>query len=568
MATLTTTLTYDVTTVQNYKQFCNGFSSSVLTLGWLASGDACCLSFSGNYGSATITNVSASSGTWTITYSSPTNNFAIGSKVLFTGLTTNTVLNNTYQVITTIPSTTTFTFVFGTSTVSSGADTGTVAAAYNVNTLTNVPDAMFTTGGNNSNNFPSGGTQRFRGAYVSDTPSFTTGATTNNLTLLTMATPHGLDLTRAIGQALNISGATGSFVFLNTNPGGTTTGTNGWPITAITALTITVNTGSSPRADIASSATVGTGTPQWQITTTASSNPDYDTCLYQGDLYGLTTNSGLQNFAGTPGNTPTTATGWRRFSQDMFVSNDTLSSTNKLYFRVLYGANNTAVSGLATPSPSFSFGNGSDGSGNININYSWPIGAGVFSPTGGNAANTGTAQWETNFSGTSGRLSVILWRGFTGTTAQNNAPTTILIIDRSKDNSGNDTDAYWNIAYSGFQSSTVGWSYQQSILKPGTGGAGIADFSQTTAIGAIHTLQVLNSQSYNNQIPVMPIFPVIGYVGNPLLGGIAMKSGDTSEGALVQVSLYGTTHPFLMTARGGANHFGANGNCAAGIRWE
>jgi hypothetical protein len=571
MATITTTLTFDFTTLQNTRQFCSGVSSTILSLGWVTSGDASCLSSGVNYGSATITNISASAGVVTITYSAPTNNFAIGQKIQITGATTNTVLNNQYFVITTIPSTTTFTFAF-TGSITNGADTGTATALYNFNTLTNVSDAIFTTSGALSNNFPSGGTGRFRGAYVAVTPAFTTGATTNNLTTLTMATPHGLDSTRAIGQALNISGATNNFTFLNTNPGSATTGTNGWPITAITALTITLNTGSSPRADIASSATVGTGTPQYNITTTASSNADFDTVLYQGDLYGLTSNSGLQNFAGVPGQSnQATFPRWVRFLQDMFTSNDALSSTNKLYLKILYASNNTAASGIATPTPCFFFGNGSDGQGNINVNYNWPInGSFPYGIAGTNSANTGTAQWESNFSGTSGRLSFILWRGFTATTSTTSAPTSIVIIDRSKDNNGNDTDAYWTIAYSGWQSSTQGSSVQQSILKPGTGGAGIMSFqTSSSSISAIHTIQLINSQeSYNNQIPVSPIFPVLGFVGNPLLGGIAMKSGDTSEGALVQVTLYGSTHPYLMTLKGGAQAFGVNSNNAAGIRWE
>jgi hypothetical protein len=573
MATITTGLTFDNTTIQNVKQWTNGISSTVLSLGWVTSGDAGCLSSGVNYGSATITNISATGGVVTITYSSPTNNFAIGSKILIAGVTTNTVLNNQYFVITTIPSTTTFTFAF-TGSITNGADTGTATALYNFNTLTNVMDQSFTAAGLNSQQFNTGGPQRFRGAWVAVTPTFTNLQTTNNLTTITFGSPHGLDLTRSLGLALNVSAvANANFTFLNTNPGSTTTGTNGWPITAITALTLIVNTGSSPRADIASTpVSAGVGTPQYNIAASSNLNPDFDTVLYQGDLYGLTAvNTGLANFSGTPGNTPTASPGWRRFLQDMFTSNDALSSTNKLYFKFFYGSNNTAASGIATPILSFSYGSASDGQSNITTNYNWPIVSNTFpsGATGGNSNNSGTAQWESNFSGTAGRLSVIFWRGFTATSAATSAPTTILIVDRSKDNSGNDTDSYWTIAWSGFSSTSNGTSAQQSIQKPGTGGAGIIDWSTTNLLGAIHVINTLNNQeSYNNQIPVFPIFPIIGYIGNPLLGGIAMKSGDTSEGALVQVTLYGNTHPFLMTVRGGAQAFGVNNNNAAGIRWE
>ena len=573
MATLTTALTYDNTTVGNFKQWTSGISNAILTLGWLSTGDAGALSATNNFGTATITNISASAGVVTITYSGATNNFAVNQKVLLTGLTTNTVFNNTYQVITTLPNTTTFTFN-STATVTNGAETGTVTITYGYATLTNVPDQVFTTNGAFGNNFPQGGQIRFRGSYVAATPTFTNLQTTNNLTTITVGTPHGLDSVRAIGQALNVSAvANANFTFLNTNPGTAASGLNGWPITAITQLTITINTGSSPRADIASTAvSAGIGTPQYQCTAANNVNPEFDTCTYQGDMYAITINSGLTNFNGTPGNTPTSNPGFKRFGFDMFKSNDSLSSTNPLYFKILFGSNNTAASGTATPAPAFYFGCASDGQGNITTNYNYPASGSVpFSPTSGQSANTGTAQWESNFSGTSGRLSFILWRGFTGGTSFQAAPTTILIIDRSKDNSGNDTDAYWTFLSSGRSNSSTGGDFQQSILKPGTGGAGIIEFIDNSAVtlSSIRTINIVGGQvGYNNQLPVLPIFPVIGFVGNPILGGISMKNGDTSEGALVSATFYGSSHTYLMTIRGGAQTFTPNGSGAAGIRWE
>ena len=575
MATITTAFTYDCTTVTNFKQAPQAFASALLSLGWLTTGDFGALSSTNDFGHATITNVSASAGVVTVTYSAPTNNLAISSKILLTGLTTNTVLNNTYQVITTLPSTTTFTFNFA-GTITNGADTGTATMTYGFATLTAPPDQTVTAAGAFSANFATGGMVRFRGAYVASTGTFTNLQVTNNLTTITVATPHGLDQTRAIGQALHISGVVnGSFTYLNTNPGSATTGTFGWPITAITQLTITVNTGSSPQTDVASTAvSAGVGNPEYQINNTASQNPSFDTATYQGDMYGVTSNSGLQNISTVPGTSnQATFPKWVRHAFDMFTTNDTLSSTNKLYFKILYGSNNTTASGTATPAWIFTIGAATDGAGNITTNNNWPLAAGSFpfSPHSGASVNTQTSVWETNISGTAGRLSMIMWRGFTAAGTFTNAPTTIFVLDRSKDNSGNDTDAYWTILWSGRSNSSSGGDYQQSVAKAGTGGPGIVDAlgSSATTLSSIRTVNIIGGQQgFNNQLPFSPVFPVLGFIGNPLLGTIAMKNGDTSEGALVNATLYGTSHPYLMTIRGGAQTWGPNGNNAAGIRWE
>ena len=89
------------------------------------------------------------------------------------------------------------------------------------------------------------------------------------------------------------------------------------------------------------------------------------------------------------------------------------------------------------------------------------------------------------------------------------------------------------------------------------------------------TIAALNAQSFNNSICVFPVFPMIGYLGNPLTGVIALKAGDAAEGAIINVTLFGTTHPYLLSKQGGSSvggpsNFGpsASGSCACGIRWD
>lgn len=479
---------------------------------------------------------------------------------------------------------TVFTALFTHADVASVSDTGTAAIVYNWNTVTQPPDPVVA---NNTNSgvFPIGQVHRFRGAFVAATPTFTNIQTTSNLTTLTFSsTGHGLDLTYAKGLGLIISQITNTnFTWLNSNPNG------GWPIVSLTTTTVVINTGASSRPDIASTpVTVGIASPTYiggsQFQNSAFGQSTCDVVTYNGDLYIATSSSYFQVVPGygtfIVNTSPLVTNGgkvWARFAYDIWKSNDALTSTNPIFFKVIYG-NDTG----ARPTPLFYWGCATDGVGNITTNYNWG-GNQIVNPFDTNASatvgTTDTALWESNFSGTAGRFHAILWRGFPQV---GGGPQIIINIERSHDNSGNDTDAYWTVIFSGEAANSTSQTYQvqQSIFKPGTGGAGPL-FSSPGGVGANVNSTVLGcvntsgfGLSVNNSIPAIPIFPLVGYVGNPMIGAICMKSQDTADGALVTASFYGTSHTYLMCTRGGAIAFGpgtsinVNASNAAGIRWE
>jgi hypothetical protein len=479
-------------------------------------------------------------------------------------LTTNTFLNGQYVMVQNSGTpandhtTTTFLAAFTHANVSSGADTGTITALYNWNTLTNVPDSTET--GNYSLKQP----KKFRGNWVGTTPTFSNLQTTNNQTTITVATPHGLDLTKAVGQGLFIASvANANFTFLNTNPTSPIAGIYaGWPILSVTSTTIVINTGSSPRADIASTAvSAGTGEPVYIGSSSATTVMPCDLVLYGGDMYEnvLGTAAGVHGNANQPG---LDITKWKRVVVDLFTSNDTLSSTNKLYLRVQYGMNTTSGD---FPYIYIWAGTASDGNTNISQNMFWGTTTPVAILTN-SSVTTGAALWESNFSGASGRFSMVLWRGYS---AQAASPATILVIDRSKDSSGNDTDAYWTIIWCS-SNSTDG---TVSIFKAGTGGVSQLEFNSSGSF--LHTINTSSSTlSINNSVCILPIFPLVGYVGNPLLGAFSMRTGDVAEGAILSATLYGTTHTYLLskvgnTTSGGPACFGpGTGTGGIGLRWE
>jgi hypothetical protein len=496
---------------------------------------------------------------------------------------------------------TVFTAYFNHPDVAPVSDTGTATIVYGWNTITNVPDIV--TNGSTAV-FPIGQSIRWRGAYVGITPIFTNLQTTANLTTISFGSNgHGFDLTYSKGLSVLINGITNAaFTWLNESSGFIP-----WPIVSLTSTTITINTGASPRTDIASTpVTAGIASPGYTGGLQASTGPfgeaTCDVVTYNGDLYiacsaslvgGAYFSNTLNALITVPGTGAVGSKFWSRFAYDIWKSNDSLTSTNPIIFKVLYGND-----GGNRPILYFYWGCATDGTGNITTNYNWGPNQ-IFSPaTGGstgvstigpNTGTTDTAPWESDFSGAPGRFACIPWRGYTQGTS---GPQFLLNIERSHDNSGNDTDAYWTVLFigqpnNGVNSTTGNWfAMTQSIFKPGTGGAGpmyainngqANTLNGTVALSPLPTINIPNatSLSFNNSIPVLPVFPLVGYVGNPMIGTIIMKAGDTSDGALVTASFYGTSHPYLMCTRGGcaaAGPFMVNNspgfNSAMGIRWE
>jgi hypothetical protein len=84
------------------------------------------------------------------------------------------------------------------------------------------------------------------------------------------------------------------------------------------------------------------------------------------------------------------------------------------------------------------------------------------------------------------------------------------------------------------------------------------------------------TQITNGLTPAFPIFPMVGFVGNPMTAGICMVAIDTVEGALVQVTVYGALHTYMTTkvtlvlqiGNGSNSSLGVNIGWAFGLRFE
>ncbi len=159
------------------------------------------------------------------------------------------------------------------------------------------------------------------------------------------------------------------------------------------------------------------------------------------------------------------------------------------------------------------------------------------------ATNSGAATMECNYSGSTGRIGVMM-----GRVAANANQTFFFGIERTLDTSGAATSvgaSMWCAADfignpSGFQATIVF-------------GVGVAPYGGSSGSNLEWTTLRLynkNTQAFNNNIPMSPVFPVLGYVGNPQTVCAVIATLDMASGAIFDATLYGSTRTFM---RGGVH---------------
>lgn len=212
---------------------------------------------------------------------------------------------------------------------------------------------------------------------------------------------------------------------------------------------------------------------------------------------------------------------------EVWKANDTQASTLPIYVKVEYGFSSTS------PRIRMTAGTGSNGSGTI-------TGAVVSSPPWEITSletNQGATTFPCFFSGDAGEFRMYMWQS-TGVSVG-----VIFVIERSKDSSGNKTTDYFTAASA--NASAVAGANQQSILSTSLVGnrdtGGIIAPALTTGSG---------TGAFNGTVAAFPVFPVIGKVGNPMLGLMTVAANDVSDGASVTVtSMYGGTHTFVAASK-------------------
>jgi len=176
---------------------------------------------------------------------------------------------------------------------------------------------------------------------------------------------------------------------------------------------------------------------------------------------------------------------------------------------------------------------------------------------------SGASTFETDFYADAtpglagGKFAMLGWRTATATSAQ-----IYLGWERSKDNFGVDTGLYMTYLWSSALASS--WK-QSSVFATGS-----TNFGTRTTVNALSIFMGNNaSLQVGNNIPVAPVFPSVGYFGNPITIFLGLAIQDTNEGVAFVTTVYGASHTYIMTkVASGASDFSSTNDSGLAMRWE
>ena len=243
---------------------------------------------------------------------------------------------------------------------------------------------------------------------------------------------------------------------------------------------------------------------------------------------------------------------WAPYYYEIWQTNDALNATSPIFLRLVYSTQNAVLNGTGStsiPRVFLSVGTrvqlGYLGGNTLN-GATTPIEK-IIQP--GSAA-AGSSTFECDFAGDAGGFQMHMWRD------RPNATWT-LIIDRAKNSGGVDTDLYFSVLSA--QNNT---RFQQQLFKQGAGTRCPNQIDQYWE--SIHS----NATSFaqNGLVPAFPVFPIIGFVGNPLIRAVTIGTTDsTSDGEQFSISLYGTAHTYMVSQNSTVSE---PGNLNPAILWE
>jgi len=227
---------------------------------------------------------------------------------------------------------------------------------------------------------------------------------------------------------------------------------------------------------------------------------------------------------------------------EVWKANDAQAATMPIFVKMEYGYSSTAPTIRAT------VGTNSNGSGTItgNVVNSAPWTLNYCNLTGYcfDWVNNGSTLFPCFFSGDAGEMRMYLWQCTTQTMGA------FFAIERSKDASGNKTDEFVAVmATNGITSTGATWNHAFQIISA----TALGNYEQgLPCIGL-----TANTGAWGGTVAALPIFPILGKVGNPFLGVMNCCAADVGDGSIVTVSnLYGGTHTFVVVKGNGGGDAG------------
>lgn len=241
---------------------------------------------------------------------------------------------------------------------------------------------------------------------------------------------------------------------------------------------------------------------------------------------------------------------------DIFKPGDALTA---FYLKVEYG-NITGSSNA--PSIRISAASGTDGAGNLTGFVTNIL------TTNGNsfAAPSSSTQYECNMCGTSSKMAIMMWRN-----APANQGQEFFAVQRSLDNSGNETGDYITLWAGGIENQTTGQTYTQQSLDFSDGPAPVLGYNINNGWGmawcvraptnATNSGTLGSTQNFKGKIPIDFCAPSVGSYDNPgTVCGVA-HGVDMAEGVPFPVTnRYGQSKTYMPSMIGPFKFAGANYN--------
>ena len=254
---------------------------------------------------------------------------------------------------------------------------------------------------------------------------------------------------------------------------------------------------------------------------------------------------------------------WTGYNYEIWQTQDAANSTNPVFLRIVYTASSGNPHGALIY---ISVGTGTTGTGFVSGATFTNNGQEIAIPGSTNQAGLGSTGFECDFcvSVSGGSLSMMLWRD---SVFSNSSIPSVIVLDRAKDSFGQDLDAYVVCLTAAASNSST---FEQILFKAGTGGPKIPNAGAPFTSWSVPCFKTTQTLSFNNNAPVLPVFPVgLGYLASPCLGAVMFKGNDSVEGSLIPVFMFGAAHTFLV---GKGNYTSADPGASAaafvGIRWE
>ena len=255
-------------------------------------------------------------------------------------------------------------------------------------------------------------------------------------------------------------------------------------------------------------------------------------------------------------------TNWQPFMYEVWKSNGASTASAPIYCRIIYTVSATGNTG---PRLLFSVGTGIDANGQLTGTVTFATSAPLNIRVVDNLAAGNANAFECDFSGDADNFRFVFNRGNTISSGWIWA----YVLDRAKTGVGVDSDAFF---FSGSLLPTGGTFISQAQIVPKVTLSPPLPRNATGWPGTVFNGGATTSQIAFGVTPPYPIFPVVGYLSNPLLGAMTFNNADVLDGAILPVWIYGATHYYLVQSLSAATAAGSPVNVGTAnvlaILWE